>query len=414
MVHQEDFLVERWMDEFETSVSCNIAETCCASLSLAQVAAITGRAVPVDALTSVPLTYGVIPGSAAARAAIAAIYNESAADADNDGAGEVPVVSPEDVLVSNGAIGANFLAYYALVGPGDHVVVVDPLYQQLQSVPRMFGAEVTLLRLEKEQQYLPEPARIAALLRDNTKLVIINSPHNPTGAVISTARLREIVRVVRESRPHDPPYIHCDEVYRPVFFGENEGADEAEGKGWPLSIVHLYERGVSTSSATKAYGLAGLRFGWLASRDAGFIEECLKRRDYNTISVSLVDDLLAAWALGSGGWRRLVVHHMRAVCRPNLALLDAYVAASNGAVAYTRPRGGTVVLLRITGVDDTVAFCREFIAAKSTLIVPGETFNSPGYVRIGFANSPESLATGLERLKEYLIEKRYVASPWHQ
>ncbi|VVT55266.1 uncharacterized protein SAPINGB_P004510 [Magnusiomyces paraingens] len=405
MVNQEDFLVERWMDEFETTVQYQIAETCCASLSLDEVSAITGKPLPLAEIAQIPLTYGAIPGTAAAREAISAIYNDSVV-------GSVPKVTPEQVLVTNGAIGGNFLLYYSLVGPGDHVVVVDPIYQQLQSVPRMFGADVSLLHLEEDAGYLPDLAKLKSLLKSNTKLVIINSPHNPTGAVLSTLQLEQIVKIVKDTYKEfhpdgtEPPYIQCDEVYRPVFLTTDEST-------WPLSIVHVYERGVSTSSATKAYGLAGLRFGWVVSRDAALIEDCLKHRDYNTISVGLVDDALAAWALGNGGWRKLVQHHLTTIVLPNAAKLEEYVTSSNGAVSYVKPTGGTVVLLKIGGVKDTVSFCRDFIAAKSVLVVPGETFNKPGTIRIGFANKTADLDIGLELLKDYLVEKRFVPSPWN-
>lgn len=413
MVKQEDFLVERWMDEYETKVSTNIAETCCASLSLKQVSEIIGKPIPFDQLANMPLTYGIIPGSLASRKAISAIYNETGSAVANNSTTttpQVPIITPDDVLVSNGAIGANFLLYYSLVGPGDHVVVIDPIYQQLQSVPKMFGADISLLKLTSKAEYQPDLNEFKSLLKPSTKLVIINSPHNPSGVVWSTETLQKIIGLVKDhAKTHKvpAPYIHCDEVYRPVFFEKDESK-------WPLSIVHLYEKGISTSSATKAYGLAGLRFGWLVSRDSSVLVECTKRRDYSTISVSMVDDLLASWALESRGWHKLLSYHLATVCIPNLKVLKEWVAASNGAVSYVVPQGGTTILLHIVGVPngDTVAFAKEFVTKKKVLVVPGETFNSPGTIRIGFANDSKAWAVGLGIIQDFLIEKKYVPAPW--
>lgn len=398
MVKQEDFHIERWMDEFETAVELNISETCCYSLSLNQVAQIIGKPVPVDQISSSRLVYGAIPGSDGLRTNVANMVNETSFNAGPDAI----KVDKSNVLVTNGAIGANFLLYYGLVGPGDNVVVVDPVYQQLKSVPAMFGAEVTLLDLKPENGYLPVIAELKQAIagaKNPTKLIIINSPHNPSGSVIPTSLLLEIVEVARKTGA----YLKCDEVYRPMYF--------QDPKDLPPSIVSLYDKGISTGSTSKAFGLAGLRLGWVVANDKQVLQDCLSRRDYNTISVGMLDDLLAAWALSE--YQKLIDYNT-ALCQETLSFLDTFVTSSNGAISYVKPQGGTTTFLQINGVpgSDTGKFCREFIAAKSTLIVPGETFDRPGFIRVGFGNEPEEFKAGLNRLKDYLVEARYVPSPW--
>lgn len=409
MVNQEQFLVERWMDEYETLVQTNIAETCCSSLSLDQVSKIIGSPIPTDKIVTSRLTYGSIPGSAEARDAIAGIYNSTKGSVTT-----AKDLTKDNLVITNGAIGANFLLYYTLLGKGDHAVIVNPIYQQLESVPRVFGADVDEFWLTPENDYQPDLDLLRKLVKSNTKLLVINSPHNPTGTVWSTETLKSIVETVKE-KTDSKAFIHCDEVYRPLYVNASSEDPhlDLESSSLPCSIVHLYEKGISTSSATKAYGLAGLRFGWIASQDTEFLADCLSHRDYNTISVSMIDDIIAAWVFRNGGWLKLVNHNLRTVVYPNLKILDDFVSSSNGSVSYTKPQGGTVTLLRITNVSDTVEFCRNFIKEKSVLVVPGETFKCPGAIRVGFANDTNDLIKGLEKLKEYLVSIKNVESPWN-
>lgn len=384
MVYQEDFLVERWMDEFETKVDYNIAETCCYSYSLNQVAELVGEAVPLEQIANKRLTYGDIPGSKELLSTIA--------DLTNEGSNGPHKVTGENVIVTNGGIGANFLLYYTLVGPGDHVIVVDPAYQQLNSVPAVFGGQVEKLVLRPENNYLPDIEELKKMVvKGKTKLININNPHNPSGSVIPEGILTQIVDIAREA----DAYVVCDEVYRPLYHSLPAGMAE------PSSIATLYEKGISTSSVSKAYGLAGLRLGWIATPDKSVIEECSKRRDYSTICVSSVNDILANWALSN---RHKLLEANKRMCVEQLDILDKFVQASNGALTYVKPQAGTTVFVKITGCSDTEAFCRELANQYKTLAVPGETFGYPGYLRIGYANHRSELIAGLENIKQLLIK----------
>ena len=183
------------------------------------------------------LGYGDIVGSPRLRAAIAALYGER--------------ITPDNVLTANGAIGANFLALYALVEPGTTVVSVQPTYQQLFSVPASLGADVRVVRLREEDGYLPDVEAIRAATDERTSLIVLNNPNNPTGALIDEPLLREIVEVARER----DAWLFCDEVYRKL---EHEPGSTAP------SVADLYEKGVSSGSMSKSYSLAGLRTGWVA------------------------------------------------------------------------------------------------------------------------------------------------------
>ena len=175
--------------------------------------------------------------------------------------------------------------YYALVEPGDTVISVSPTYQQLYSVAESLGATVKILHLRRERGYLPDIGELRSLVDDKTRLIVINNPNNPTGALMDEDLMREIVSVAEDCGA----YVHCDEVYRGL-----EHAPESQGP----SIVSLYEQGISTGSMSKAFSLAGLRTGWVvASSDV--LSRVLVHRDYTTISCGAVDDVLAAVALAN-------------------------------------------------------------------------------------------------------------------
>jgi aspartate/methionine/tyrosine aminotransferase len=163
MVRITPFAVEQWMDEYETTPGVlNVAETCAASVSIDDLVAMsTGPTKnPID--TSIKLTYGAIPGSQTLRQRIAAHCST-----------EDLQLTAEDVIVTQGAIGANFLALYTLTGPDDHVICVYPTYQQLYDTPRSLGAEVTLWKLKKENGFVPDVDELAGLIKPNTKVLII-------------------------------------------------------------------------------------------------------------------------------------------------------------------------------------------------------------------------------------------------
>lgn len=365
------FEVETWMNRYEGGARHNIAETCVDSLSLGALLTLGGTDAQTffGALVPERLAYGDIEGSPALRAAIASMYE-----------------SAPRVVVANGAIGANFLVFFALVSAGDRVLVVQPTYQQLYAVPLAFGARVEPIRLRPETLWLPD---LDALRRQVSagpvRLIVLNNPNNPTGALMPREMLEEVVDLARATGA----YVLCDEVYRDLLQPGTEA---------PPSIVDLYERGIATGSMSKAFSLAGLRLGWAASRDEAVMEAVLGRRDYTTISCGLLDDRLAAFALAH---RDRILDRSLRIVRENLALLDAWVE-SERAVHYVRPRAGTTALLAFAGCPSSYEFCRGLVEERGTLLTPGSAFGVEGTARIGFANKAETLRAGLDELSKHL------------
>ncbi|GAV55377.1 hypothetical protein ZYGR_0AU00100 [Zygosaccharomyces rouxii] len=371
MPHQEDFGVEQFMNEYETGIAHNMAETCCYSLSLNEVCKISGEKFNIDLNTR--LTYGAIEGSDVLRTLIASSYGEE--------------FTKENVLVTNGAIAANFLLYYALVNPGDHVISVAPTYSQLSSVPSMFGADVELIHLKEEEDFNINVESLKSMVKPNTKLLILNNPNNPLGKLMSTETLSEISALCNENGI----YLHCDEVYRPLFHSLPLDMSPAE------SICRVYENGISTGSMSKAYSAAGIRVGWIVSKNLDVLKTALSRRDYNTISVSKIDDMIAQYLLRN---RESVLKRNYLLCQKNLKVLNDFIKSNSDKFAFvTTPQAGCVCLVRPIGINNTEKFARYLAEEWKTLALPGELFGIPNALRIGYGNSEEDLLTGLPILK---------------
>jgi aspartate/methionine/tyrosine aminotransferase len=370
-LHIEPFFVEQWMNAHETTATWNIAETCVHSLTLDELLQMSGDADAVlRRLRETWLGYGDIVGSPQLRAAIAALYGER--------------ITPDHVLTANGAIGANFLALYALVEPRTTVVSIQPTYQQLYSVPESLGANVRVARLREEDGYLPDAEALRSLVDERTRLIILNNPNNPTGALIDEPLLREIVEVARER----DAWLFCDEVYRML---EHEPGTTAP------SVADLYEKGVSSGSMSKSYSLAGLRTGWVAGPPE-VIARCLDVRDYTTISAGVLDDGLAAVALEN---RDRVLGRSLEIVRGNLAIVDEWIAREPH-LRYVRPRAGTIALVHYDYDLPSVDFCQGLFDFNGAFVMPGAAFGEEHAFRLGYACARDVLKGGLAAVSAYL------------
>lgn len=368
------FGVEIWMNEWETKCELNLAETCVESLTLQQLLDLAGRNhADLSELLPMKLTYGAIEGSERLRDAIAALYGRQ---------------GPENVLVTHGTIGANALVHRALVGPGDRVVPVVPTYQQHTSIPESLGADVRPLSLREEDGWLPDLGELRALATPGTRLIALTNPNNPTGALIDRPMLEGIAAIARDAGA----WVLCDEVYR--------GTDQ-EGPGTTASMADLYEKGISTAGMSKAFSLAGLRLGWVvAPREV--IEAALIHRDYDTISVGMLDDHFAALALESA---EAVLARSRLITRGNLATLAEWVEGEP-LISWVRPRAGTTALLRYDLPLSSRELCVELLGDTGVMFTPGSAMGMEGFLRIGYANAPEVLREGLARVSRFLARHR--------
>lgn len=368
-MHIEPFGVELWMNEWETRCDWNLAETCVESLTIDQLLQLSGKNdTDLSALLSMKMTYGAIEGSDRLRRAIIALY-------------ERQVVA--NIVVTHGTIGANMLVHKTLVNPGDHVVAVVPTYQQHYSIPASIGANVTPLQLREEDNWLPDLDKLRAMVTPDTTLIAMNNPNNPTGALLTRDLLDQIASIAREA----DAWILCDEVYR--------GTDQT-GDGITASIADIYEKGISTASMSKAFSLAGLRLGWIAAPEH-LIKDIIIHRDYDTISVGMIDDHFAALALEN---KTAILARSQRITRGNLAILSDWVD-SEAHVTWVKPQSGTTALLKYDFPIPSRTLCIDLLQETGVLLTPGAALNMEGYLRIGYANNPAILKAGLSRMSEF-------------
>ncbi|MCL2618219.1 MAG: aminotransferase [Defluviitaleaceae bacterium] len=368
----QDFAIEMYMNEYEAGCRYNLAETCVSSLTVDELLTLCGRREEALAeLLSLRMTYGHITGSPGFVRGICGLYK---------------TVKPENVTTTHGAIGANALVFSALVEPGDEVVSIFPAYQQLYSLPEALGAKVTTMPLNESNGFLPDVELLANLMNERVKLVVINNPHNPSGAVMDAAYLQRIVDVVR---PYGT-YILCDEAYRGLTH---------TGQNLTESLADMYEHGISTSSMSKALALAGLRIGWVAAPEA-VIEKVNKHRDYTLISCGVADDYLDSLALEHSG--KIFARNI-AIARANLDVLDAWVTREPH-FSFVRPQGGTTAFIKLGFDMPSREFCLGLLEDTGVMVVPGSAMGVEGYIRVGYAFEKDLLEKGLGIISAYVKE----------
>jgi aspartate/methionine/tyrosine aminotransferase len=381
------------MDKYEVTPGVlNIAETCAASISIDDLVTLCEDPnVEPPLKTSTKLTYGPIRGSNPLRERLASLYSAR-------------VSSPlpaQNILITPGAIAANFLLMYTLIAPGDHIVCVHPTYQQLYAVPESLGAEVSLWKLSRDKKYIPDLEELKTLVKENTKMIIINNPNNPTGATIPKSVLQGLVDFARER----DIILVSDEVYRPLFHGISPVDPE-----FPPSMISMgYSKAIITGSMSKAYSLAGIRLGWIASRDRSIIEAIATARDYTTISVSQLDGQVASYALSGSVLHALLGRNIQ-LAKTNLALLETFVNSHGSICSWVKPTGGTTAFIKFLKNEqpvDDVQFCIDVIERTKVMFIPGsKCFGQEfkGFVRIGYVCETRVLQEALKKLSAFLAE----------
>ena len=366
----EPFKVEIWMNEWETRCTYNLAETCVASITIEELLALSGRNEgDLSELLSMKLTYGDIEGSDRLRTAISKLYANT---------------SIADITITHGTIAANMLVHKGLVERGDHVVSIVPTYQQHYSIPRSIEADVATLSLEASDGFLPNLDRLRSMVTPETKLIAFTNPNNPTGALIE----RPMLEAIAEIADSVGAYLLCDEVYR--------GTGQV-GDGMVPSIVDIYDKGISTAGMSKVFSLAGLRVGWVVAPKE-LTEKIMIHRDYDTISVGMINDHFAAIALENAD---KVLARSQTITRENLAILDSWIK-NEPRVDWVKPRAGTTAMLKLNIPMSSREFCIDLLKKTGVMLTPGDAFDMEGYVRIGYANEREILEAGLSEMSAYL------------
>ena len=373
----DPFGLERWFAEYEHEADIMLAESGIRSLDASRFDLDPGR-----------LGY-VIPtnGDPEFRAAVGDRYGRGA----------------DEVLFTCGTQEANFLAFLSLlgdddgvapasadgsesggdsnsaIGSGSHAVVVTPAYQALHAVPDAFG-EVTRVELAPPEWRL-DPGAVADAAREDTAVIVVNNPNNPTGRYHDEAAMRAVYDVAVDS----DAYLLCDEVYRLL-------AAEPQPP-----VASFGAHGISTTSLTKAYGLAGLRFGWIAGPEA-VVERAWRWKDYTTISPSLFGQHVAKQALGRREPR--ILEENRELAERNRALVADWLDRHD--LDWHDPVGVNGFVTVPDGFEDAESFCRTVVETESVVLAPGHLFGFPDRFRIGFGLPTAELTEGLERVGDVI------------
>jgi aspartate/methionine/tyrosine aminotransferase len=359
------FLVERWIGKYEWTIPYDLAETSALPLTVKELYAMDS-ALP-ERLASCQLDYGVNTGRTELRAAIAEMY---------------PGKSADDLLITHGAIEANWLLIHALVNAGDRVVCTWPVYQQLWQIAAYLGADIRKWDFRHDSDF----TNIRKLLEKPTKLLIINSPNNPTGIAFTSAQLK----ILAELGEKAGAWILCDEVYRGIAYGDNVAAP-------PLTTISP-NRTIVSMSLSKVFGLPGLRTGWIIAPPEAR-QACLRFRDYVSISPPKISDLFAETAIRH---RAKVFARNQQLLERNQRLLTEWAAAHRNFIKLETPQAGTTAFPKYLATIDSETLGRRLVEEQGVLIVPGFCFEVENHFRLSFGCATEILQAGLERIADFL------------
>jgi aspartate/methionine/tyrosine aminotransferase len=363
-MHIADFALERYFAKWEFAVRHVLCASDAEPLDMRELLSLADPETR-DKWNSLRLGYTESLGLPALRAEIAGLH---------------PGLDDDDVITFAGAEEGIFLCMHALLGAADHAVVVWPAYQSLHEVARSAGCSITLVPLSPRDWSLDVDA-VAAAIRPNTRAIVVNFPHSPTGAQLEPDQFARLVAIAELHGVH----VFSDEVYRFVEHGAARLPTAAESS----------TQGVSLGVMSKAFGMAGVRIGWIATRDRALRTRLASLKDYTTICNSAPSELLALMALRA---RDTLVERTNAIVRANLNILDDFFLRRAEQFAWVPPRAGTVAFPKILD-RDVDEFSAQLVAREGVLILPGSQFGYPGnHFRLGFGrrDMPDALA-GLER-----------------
>jgi aspartate/methionine/tyrosine aminotransferase len=372
-----DFRLETYFSRWEFTARYHLAASDAQSLTLRDLLAMASPE-DAEAFDRLWLGYTQTFGDPALRADIAGTYDN---------------LQAADILCFAGAEEGIYIANKVLLGPKDHAIVVTPNYQAAETVPLSVCA-VSGVPLDLGAGWHLDLNRVAAAVRPNTKLLSINFPHNPTGHIIPRQALNELIELCRKQGI----WLLSDEVYRLLGPDPQRHIPQA---------ADLYERALSLNVMSKAYGLPGLRIGWIGCRDRELLVRMERMKHYLSICNSGPSEALARIALKSGA---AILERNNALVRTNLGLLDSFFAEFKHLFDWRRPDGGCIAYPRYLGPGPVDAFCADLVEKSGVLLLPGGIYASElgptpaDHFRIGFGRA--GMAEGLAAFRDYLVTRR--------
>jgi aspartate/methionine/tyrosine aminotransferase len=372
----EPFALERWMTAHELNVKYDIAESGILPLTINDLLSFEPagqRAETLDRLLNLGLGYSEARGTLELRRLLAETYEGC---------------EPDNILITTGAIEANFVLFNVLLKAGDHVIAPYPAYQQLYSVPRAIGCEVSLWKVGPDTGWRYDVDELERLITAKTRLIVINTPHNPTGAMLSADDLRRVYAMAEAVGA----MVLCDEAYRWLTI--------PDGDRFAPPMFNLGPAGISVGTISKPFGLPGLRIGWIAAPTA-IVAECWGMRDYVSLSPGKLNDALAVLAITH---RDQIIERNTAIITTNLAAANAWVAEHAGLLSWQPPRGGLLALLHYQLDMLSLELSNKLAEDYSVMLAPGSAFGYEHHLRIGIGQHPPVFAAGLAQASACFAE----------
>jgi aspartate/methionine/tyrosine aminotransferase len=356
------FEMERMQSTWENVVELDMSESGVRPVTLRELAEM---GLDLDAILDMPLGYSQSNGTIPLRESLAAIY---------------PGATPDHIEVTNGTSEANYVLSLALLQEGDRIALEVPNYMQLRGVPRSLGAEVDCFRLKIDENWEPDWDEFERAVTEKTRLVYVSNPNNPSGSVLSRVAMRRIVDRCEKLGA----YLVADEVY--------QGAEihcERTPSFWGIS-----DRVIVASGLSKAYGIPGVRIGWIVG-PKDVIAECWTQHDYLTIGPNKISDRVARVAVAN---REKLYARTRAILEQNLPVMREWAANFGDFLTFREPQAGALCLMRYGSNTPSYELCERIRMNQSVLIVPGAHLGLEGFLRVWLGGKPEFLAEGLRRI----------------
>jgi aspartate/methionine/tyrosine aminotransferase len=341
------FVLEEWLGKYRDSAEHNLALSTGPKWTLSQLRALMTDAERA-AFDEAAITYCPTNGRESLRAGLAAIYG----------------ASPEEIQVFTGGAEALLALFAVAAEPGANVVVPTPSFAPFVDIPRALGLEVRRFGLRLEQGFAIDVDEVARLADDRTKLILVNTPHNPSGAATPEDTLRALESLAERRGIQ----LVVDEVYHPIYHGR------------PCRSAGEYTSATVLGDFSKSFSLPGLRIGWLLERDAKRRSALANAHGYFTVSTNMLGELLAEVAVRN---REHLWGRTRDVSAANLMVLEDWCAAHEERLEWQRPHGSMTAFPRLRGVADARPFCIA-AAERGVLLAPGDCFGAPAHFRIGF------------------------------
>jgi aspartate/methionine/tyrosine aminotransferase len=362
------FLLDQWLEQKDSAdppIEYDLGSSTGPVWTLRELLALAGDG-NMEPLLDTRLLYTSPAGSRELREAIA----------------KLAAVDPDDVQVVTGAAEALLILFFLAADAGANVVLPNPGFPTNTALPESLKLEIRYYTLRAENGFRIDLDEIRALVDRNTRMVLVNSPHNPTGAVMSDAEMESL---------HDfcagrGIQFVSDEVYHPIY----HGTEMRSASRFPHATV--------LGDFSKALCLSGLRIGWMIERDAARREHYTNARSYFTVSSTALGERLATLALHHSD---AIYARARRVAAANLALLDGVIERHSEILRWVRPRGGMTAFPWLMDGGDGREFCKR-LAKRGVLIAPGDCFGMRSHFRLGFAASGDGFAQALGRFDEFL------------